>query len=176
MAISLVVVLGFLAFSGLASGSALKSVPAKQEVEEIGGFIVFRRLEGGQLQYLLLEKDDEPGDWSPPKGHIEGNEIPVNAAIRETREETGLLPAHYKPLYGLEEYFEYETNKDVLKKVTLWPAELIDVNRPIVISPESRDYKWADTTQTLSIIKKQYKQAFVNLLALLECELNLSSC
>ncbi|CAG7815885.1 unnamed protein product, partial [Allacma fusca] len=91
------VVLALLAFTSLASGSVLKNIQAKQKVEDIGGFVIFRKLAGSKLEYLLLEKKSEPGDWSPPKGHIEDNEIPVNAAYRETREETGLLPQHYRP-------------------------------------------------------------------------------
>ena len=42
-------------------------VAETNEVEVIGGFVMFRRVESG-TQFLLLEKDDEPGDWSPPKG------------------------------------------------------------------------------------------------------------
>lgn len=40
---------------------------------------------------ILLVKGKRSSKWGPPKGHIENNENIMNAAIRETYEETGLL-------------------------------------------------------------------------------------
>lgn len=38
----------------------------------------------------LLHKHERLGLWLPPGGHIDRDELPHRAAIRETREETGL--------------------------------------------------------------------------------------
>lgn len=45
-----------------------------------------------QGQILLVQRGVEPlkGFWSPPGGHIEWNESAEEAAVRETREETGI--------------------------------------------------------------------------------------
>lgn len=40
------------------------------------------------LKLLLLEHE-KIGTWLPPGGHIEDNELPSEAAIREVKEETG---------------------------------------------------------------------------------------
>ena len=39
---------------------------------------------------VLLQKHKKLGVWLPPGGHIEESEFPDEAAIRETKEETGL--------------------------------------------------------------------------------------
>lgn len=60
---------------------------AKREVS--AGGIVFRRFpDPGTHRFLLIR--DSYGHWGFPKGHLEDAESPVEAAARETTEETGL--------------------------------------------------------------------------------------
>jgi 8-oxo-dGTP pyrophosphatase MutT (NUDIX family) len=42
---------------------------------------------------ILLHLHEKIGKWLPPGGHIEKNELPHEAAIRETKEESGLTVA-----------------------------------------------------------------------------------
>jgi 8-oxo-dGTP pyrophosphatase MutT (NUDIX family) len=56
-------------------------------LETSSGGVVYRQHEGG-LQFLLIKDPYE--NWGLPKGHLEGGETPVQAAIREVAEETGL--------------------------------------------------------------------------------------
>ena len=60
----------------------------RAELEVSAGGIVFRRLPGEGARYLLIR--DSYNNWGFPKGHLEGDESPAQAAIRETAEETGL--------------------------------------------------------------------------------------
>lgn len=53
--------------------------------------VVFRRI--GTLEILLLRRGPDgrnPGSWESVHGGIEPGETPVEAALREVREETGL--------------------------------------------------------------------------------------
>lgn len=60
----------------------------KPEREVSAGGIVFRRDAEGVLRFLLIK--DSYGNWGFPKGHLEADESPADAARRETFEETGL--------------------------------------------------------------------------------------
>jgi len=60
----------------------------KAEREVSAGGIVFRRDPDGTPRFLLIK--DSYQHWGFPKGHLEDGESPVVAAMRETREETGL--------------------------------------------------------------------------------------
>jgi 8-oxo-dGTP pyrophosphatase MutT (NUDIX family) len=58
---------------------------AKQETS--AGGIVYR-LEHGEPVFLLIR--DSYQNWGFPKGHLEGEEAPLAAAVREVAEETGV--------------------------------------------------------------------------------------
>jgi 8-oxo-dGTP pyrophosphatase MutT (NUDIX family) len=60
----------------------------RAELEVSAGGIVFRRVPGEGPRFLLIR--DSYNNWGFPKGHLEGDESPAEAALRETAEETGL--------------------------------------------------------------------------------------
>ena len=47
------------------------------------------------LQVLIMERADKAGFWQSVTGSIEGDETPIQAAIREVHEETGLDATQY---------------------------------------------------------------------------------
>ena len=60
----------------------------RAEREVSAGGIVFRRDADGTPRFLLIR--DSYQHWGFPKGHLEDEESPALAAMRETQEETGL--------------------------------------------------------------------------------------
>ena len=66
------------------------------------GSIVFR-LDTNEPQVLLVTARRNPRNWIFPKGHIEKGETPEEAALRETREEAGVVGDLIAPA-GILEY------------------------------------------------------------------------
>src|SRR5690625_7463091 len=64
-----------------------RSETRRATIETSAGGVVFRRVEDG-VNFLLIRDPYE--NWGLPKGHLEGEETPLEAALRAVEEETGL--------------------------------------------------------------------------------------
>lgn len=69
-----------------AAGDQSKRAP-RAKLETSAGGVVYR-LQDGEPYFLLIR--DSYRNWGFPKGHLETDEAPDAAAVREVREETGL--------------------------------------------------------------------------------------
>ena len=58
-------------------------------IHQSGAIVV--RLDGKEPQVLLVTAKRNPRNWIFPKGHIEKGETPEAAALRETKEEAGVV-------------------------------------------------------------------------------------
>jgi 8-oxo-dGTP pyrophosphatase MutT (NUDIX family) len=78
---------------------------ARAARETSAGGVVFRMANGRAL-FLLIR--DSYKNWGFPKGHIEPNEPPEQAALREVEEETGLSGLVLRgPVETIEWYFRF---------------------------------------------------------------------
>lgn len=59
----------------------------RAKLETSAGGVVYR-VQDGEAMFLLIR--DSYRNWGFPKGHLEGDELPDAAAMREVQEETGL--------------------------------------------------------------------------------------
>jgi predicted NUDIX family NTP pyrophosphohydrolase len=71
---------------------------------ESAGILLYRRGSGGELEVLLVHMGGpfwarrEAGAWTLPKGEIEGEQAPLETALREFAEETGQRPPDGEPI------------------------------------------------------------------------------
>ena len=74
-----------------------------QEISERSAGIILFRKEGNKKLFLLLHYPS--GHWDFVKGRIEKGEDEMQAAIRETREETGIIDINF--IEGFKEKIHY---------------------------------------------------------------------
>jgi len=74
------------------------AIPTTKEVS--AGGVVYRRNDDGTLEILLASRRTRRGDlaWGLAKGGIEAGETNEDAALREVREETGIVAEIEEPL------------------------------------------------------------------------------
>ena len=118
------------------------------------GGIVYRVSDG--VKFLLVgPKKDNPNEWVLPKGHIENGERPDQTAVREVREETGVIARIMCPLKAV----EFKANAKSVR-VAFYLMELTSETEPL----ERRRCSWfsfddAVSHATHSDIKTLLKEA-----------------
>lgn len=93
--------------------------------------LVLRRAPGGR----------SPGSWETVHGHIEPGETPVQAALRELREETGVEPARLYNVSRVEAFYRHQTNEIVLIPVF---AGVVDPRAAVRHSAEHDRAEWLE--------------------------------
>jgi dATP pyrophosphohydrolase len=85
---------------------------------------VFRR-RGQRVEFLTLRRragDSLPGVWQPVTGTLRRGEPGVRGALRELREETGVVPRRMWRLESVTAFFD--PRRDAIRFVTLFAAEV----------------------------------------------------
>jgi 8-oxo-dGTP pyrophosphatase MutT (NUDIX family) len=109
--------------------------------ERSAGFIVFRLNASGVREYLLL---DYGRHWDFAKGHLEKGEDDLAAALRELREETGIVDV--KSIHGFHHeitYFFRDRKKGLIRKTVVFFLGQTNANdSEIVLSHEHEGFKF----------------------------------
>jgi len=111
------------------------------------GFVLYRR--GEPFRYLTL-RNARHGDVGLPKGHLEPGEGPLEAAIRETEEETGI--ADVTPNRWFKRTIRYGLTGGT-KEVTYFAGETS--RREVRLSHEHDLAEWRDLDGTLAAIRHE---------------------
>ncbi len=126
-------------------------------IEKSAGAVIFHRGPAGKIEYLLLEH--QAGHFVFPKGLIEKNETPREAAEREVKEETGikdfvLLPGFkenqkffFKVKYDYQLERGWKKGETVFKIVTFLLAET--KTKKVKVSWEHIGFKWLPYEEAL---------------------------
>ena len=97
---------------------------------------------GASLEVLTLRRAAGgrcPGSWEAVHGHIEPDEGPAAAAIRETREETGLAPHRLYNLSRVEAFYQHRSDEVALVPVF---AAFVEPDAGVATGPEHDGFEW----------------------------------
>jgi 8-oxo-dGTP pyrophosphatase MutT (NUDIX family) len=118
-------------------------------IEETSSGVVLFRKENEKILFLLLHYPS--GHWDFVKGKMESGESPRVTAIRETKEETGIIDVKF--LDHFEEWIQYNFQFEgelVQKKVVFFLGET--KTKDIKISHEHLNYTWMDYSTAMEKI------------------------
>jgi 8-oxo-dGTP pyrophosphatase MutT (NUDIX family) len=97
---------------------------------------------GDQLEVLVLRRGPNgrnPGSWETIHGTIESGETPVQASLRELREETGLVPEKFYNLSRTEAFYQHRTDELALIPVF---AAFVSAAASVRLSAEHDRGEW----------------------------------
>jgi dATP pyrophosphohydrolase len=112
---------------------------------------VFRESNDG-IEFLLLKRAEQeiyPGLWQMVTGKIKKNEKAYKAALREIKEETGLIPLKLWVVPNVNPFYSHENNSISLLPVF---AAQVENNSEINICEEHCDYKWVNPARAKSLL------------------------
>lgn len=131
-----------------------------REINEVSAGIIFVRNNNGKYLYLLLRSYNF---WNAPKGHVETGETPLDAAIREVKEEADIDSPDINFKWGKESYITEPFKKG--KKIDIFfVAETTKENISLPINPdlghpEHEEYKWMTYEEAMSITNERIGKA-----------------
>lgn len=97
---------------------------------------------GGGIEYLLIKRSPEqiyPGIWQMVSGKIDESEKAYAAALREIKEETGIIPVKMWVVPRLNSFYTADTDTICIVPVF---ACLVNQQSEIILSNEHCEYKW----------------------------------
>lgn len=101
----------------------------------------------------LRKGSHEAGKWSTPGGHLEEDEAPVDAVLREFREESGILPndLHELPVPFIWQYEVFESKRYVNLVHIAFVGDYVNA---ILMEPDKcEEWRWVDTKDVLNNYK-----------------------
>ena len=107
--------------------------------KEVSAGIILYNNDNDQIQFLVLKYPG--GHWDFVKGKMENSEEPKQTAIRETKEETGIIDVEFIDGFNEEiSYTFYVKNEEINKKVIFYLGKTKSTE--IIISHEHLDFAW----------------------------------
>lgn len=123
--------------------------------ERSAGFIIYK--ESTEHTHFLLLRNGKL--WGFPKGHIEYNESPLRAALRETKEEANITVKTIIPEFKVSNIYKMKWDftkqkpllKPRLKDVTFFLGESSKYG--VTLSEEHNAWKWCTLNEALQLLK-----------------------
>jgi len=125
-----------------------------REAKLSAGIVVVRE-ESGQWQYLFLRAYK---NWDFPKGIVEPGEDPLETAVRETGEETGIHKLNFRWGKVFKETEPYRSGGKKVARYYLASTSQSHVTfavNPDIGKPEHHEYRWLSYKTTRDLAPKR---------------------
>ena len=112
---------------------------------------IFRE-QNGIIEFLLLKRSPEeyyPKLWQMVSGKIKENETAYNAALREIKEETGLVPEKFWVAPTVNSFYSPDNDKICLLPVF---AVKVKFGSEVKISKEHTEFKWVNPEEAKKLL------------------------
>lgn len=119
--------------------------------EQCYGVIILYKGDKENL-FLILQHDNDKGSWSFPKGHHEGSETPVQTALRELQEETGIKDIKLLDLPIIHEEYHIIRNGEKRLKMNDYFIGFVKDKNVVVQESEISTYKWANYEEAIETL------------------------
>jgi dATP pyrophosphohydrolase len=118
-------------------------------VSDIVDVYVFRHYRKTAQFLLLHRRPDVPlgNTWQAVHGKILPHERAVEAALRELREQTGLVPQKLYSADFINQFYDHTTDSIVLAPSF---AALVESRAKLQLASEYNDYAWCDLEETVA--------------------------
>jgi len=110
------------------------------------------RVQKGKLEFLLLKRSPDeyyPNFWQMVSGKIKENETAYNAALRELKEETNLIPVKLWVAPTVNSF--YAPDKDYICVLPVFAAK-VKYDCEVKLSKEHTDYKWVNPEEAKQLL------------------------
>ena len=117
--------------------------------QRLSAGVVVVREEDASFRFLLLRAYK---NWDFPKGLVESGEEPRTAAVRETKEETGIDDLAFDwgtEFCETEPYARGKVARYYLARTRV--AKVVLGVNPALGRPEHHEYRWADLTESFAL-------------------------
>ena len=124
---------------------------------------VFRRTKNG-IEFLLLKRSETeiyPGLWQMVSGKIRKDEKAYKTALREIKEETGLIPKKFWVTPNVNSF--YYPEKDYISLLPVF-AVLVDSKSKVKISNEHSEYKWVKPSEVKKMLAWEGQRKSVDII------------
>lgn len=128
----------------------LTPVPAGQM--QACGVVLYQGTPGSE-RFLLL-RNRKHGTWGFPKGHVDKGEMPIEAALREVQEETGMKSLQLNESFRQTiSYSVVEGTQTLEKQVTYFLGRVKD--KSLRLSEEHDRHVWADADEAERVLQHE---------------------
>ena len=132
----------------------------KSEMVEVHLF----KIVDGNLKYLILKRSENeifPELWQMVTGKIECGEKAYETAIREIKEETGLLPKKLWVVPNINSF--YSQAEDCISLLPVFAAQLRS-SCSVKISEEHCEYKWVSSKEAKKLFAWQGQRKSIDII------------